>query len=370
MTVFDTFLQNRGRLQTLGRKQDLWRMSDYVFQEYNEQKDLTLLTNDILFPKIPSNKIRFIHSVIVGPPESGKSTLIIYRVWEAIRRYGIENVNFVYADDLLICIDRMDSKPFQYLIVDDALKNYSSTDMFKAETKDSLGFVFQMRHEFKRRTGRENGIVLVEFGFQRWKNLPPAFRNGMVVTHKALNTAEKGDREIVREDLGDVWYQELQRITGGIVKGNDRIKSKSVVNIPALAYENNSLGWYTSHLVDFPEFPDLMLKKDYKFRDKTLDPEYRKMLKELEMQMEKENVQNTASIIKQKQDTDEELQAHYDFEPSTSAEKTNARTYHAVYVSNWSLEEVAASDGVSVETIKKRIRTHKNRLAVFRKEGY
>ena len=158
---------------------------------------------------------------IVGLPETGKTNLSFFLAQKIINKFGDNNVNFIYTQDLRKALYLIDRKMIQVIVIDDAIRyQYSGTFV---QDKEIIADYFEIRHIFGRL--REKGIVYVMFLTQRWYNLDPAFRNSPIVVFKSL-LMDKKDNEMIKKLIGEHYYNELKRITKNIYTENkDRDKA-------------------------------------------------------------------------------------------------------------------------------------------------
>lgn len=371
LAVDTEYFSDRTKLQTTGRRTGLYKLEDALIREA-PVLDLTDKVHNVLFPRIPKekvfasgnrlNNIKWIHSVVVGPPSCGKTELFKYRAMLGSQIYGRENFHIIYTDNVLIAIDSLDNKKVQYIIIDDSSKEASSTNMMKKEAQDAAGYFFRLRHEWENRTGTTAGILIIEFGFQRWMTLRPDYRSGIVQTFKAP-LYDVNDEKLLKDQIGEDMHNVLCEIGEEIfINDNDEAKSDSVVLIPALRYKGTGLGYYHSELVDFPDFPEKMLTlENYTFKDPTLDPNHEKTEKEQEKARDVEEKARAVEIFRE---------LHHQFEPQTNSERRNASYFDAFELQGMTIEEIAVMNGVSEQTVVKGVKAHCKRLKFFMEKGY
>lgn len=218
------------------------------------ERDITDEMLGRFFPDIPDSQNLFRHGVVVGKPGCGKSELFKARAFHAMQKYG-EDMNLVYTDDLRVGVAMMDARPVQYLIVDDASKTMSSRAVF--EQKEILGIFNRLRH-YHGSIGAMRGIVIVEFGWQRWHDLDPGFRDGTSLIFKTNMTATS-ERKAVEDIIGTAYMSRLDWIWDKMDQGDDKIKSLSVGRIGPKPIDHGGVGYYRHKMVDFPEFPEIRL---------------------------------------------------------------------------------------------------------------
>lgn len=243
-----------GDLLALGLPSGMLTIDDLFPPAYRE-KNITEEMLERFFPEPPSNTIRWRHGCIVGKPECGKTELFKSRAKYCLDKYGKENVNLVYTDDLRVAIARMDTRPVQYLVVDDASKHMSSYTPF--EHAEILGTFNRLRHHYEE-LGATEGIVICEFGWQRWKEVHPSFRDASSYIFKSgMGTNE--EQANIEDLIGPAYLGRLMHIWNEMDKGNDGIKSLSVGRISSVPIDQGGVGYYRHKMIrDFPEWPEML----------------------------------------------------------------------------------------------------------------
>lgn len=217
-----------------------------------------------LFPDLSSH-VRISHLFLAGMMESGKTTLLIELAQYCVWKYGRENVNIVYTDDMRVAFEEMsDYKPVNLLIVDDATEFASSRDYMKHQAMVSA--FYRIRHIAKEKSKNEVGLVCVIFSAQRIKEIDVAFRDAPLgIIKTAMTTA--GDMSELKKSIPPQYMDILNQNWNKINQGIDKAKSLSIGYIKPLAGTEEGCGLYRSHLVDFPDFPKMIRSNEY-FADK------------------------------------------------------------------------------------------------------
>ncbi len=320
--------------------------------------DITNTIHRVLFPKhVPRTKVDWHHGCVVGFPGSGKTEQFKFKANYINNLYGQHRVNIVYCDDLLIAIDQMNSKDVQYLIIDDATKNASSTDMMRKDAQLAAGLFQRMRHVYEDKYKRTHGIIIVDFGFQRWSELRPSYRAGNAVIFKTP-LYEPKDEDWMIERLGRTWYNRLCDIGLEISLGNDKVKNISVGMVPSLRYRGIGVGWYFSKMVDFPDFPKMLEIDHYNFRDEELEK-----LANLDKKNYSDN--DDPAIVKQKFDLSDFLTLHMMHWDKIETNSDYVRWFQDHYVERESIKSIARREGKEVNTIYKGIKRYKNALIEY-----
>jgi len=205
-------------------------------------QDRTDEVNPRMFPKIPKgSQVVPVHINIVGKPGCGKSTLMNFLCWLAIKKYGVDKLNIVYTDDLNVCYDMINNKPVQLFFVDDATSNASSREIF--EQKELAKTFNRQRHVFEGKLMGKPGVIITIFGWQRWKELDPAFRDGDIIIFKT-GMAQESEKKIIEDFIGTYYTTVLDGIWDRIALQDNAAKSTSVVRISARSIWRGGVGLY------------------------------------------------------------------------------------------------------------------------------
>ena len=176
---------------------------------------------------IEGGYIRFRHVAIFGGPESGKSNALRYLAKKAVEKYGADKVNAVSSYKFGYLLDKLDEKPVQLILVDDAVRGHHSRRGFES-TQDIEDF-YELRHIFEKK-GKQ-GVLITVFASQRYKSLDIIFRGAQVKIYKTIS-GSKVDNEQIIDDVGVKGFEVLRRITREIYeKCNDKYKSLSIAKI-------------------------------------------------------------------------------------------------------------------------------------------
>jgi hypothetical protein len=251
-------------LFSMPRTTRLLKPSDLLPRQ-KEARNITADVNNRIFIKIPTGG-RVRHRVIcfVGMQDSGKSVTSNFIVSEALEFYGTENVNIVHTDDPRVFIEQINERPVQIGVIGDATAKASSREIHKqtAFLKDYN----RSRHIFEDKYPGKPGIMMYLFDWQRWKELDPALRAGHVLFFKTGMT-DKQDRNDILDKLGEDYFDVLNRIWDEMDRGNDDIKSLSVVRIASKAPEDGGVGIYISKMVPWVLPP--IIRSDIYFKTDT-----------------------------------------------------------------------------------------------------
>lgn len=223
-------------------------------------RDITADANRRFFPSIPKGeKVVQKHACSVGKQGSGKTFQMNYMAWNAIQTYGRDNVNIVYTDDPKVFLDSYDDRMVQLGIIDDATSFASSREIHKQT--DILKAYNRSRHVYEERNPGQPGLVLYIFGWQRWIELDPGFRDGHLLMFKTGMTGRSDRRDIV-DKLGERYTRILDRIGDMIDTGRDDVKNLSVARIASKRPEDGGVGLYMTKNVEWV-LPDIIRSETY-----------------------------------------------------------------------------------------------------------
>lgn len=230
-----------------------------VFNINNRKKPKTVdrteeILNQYIMLPLPSHKVGLVNIGILGKPESGKSVMITSLAKLIADRYGLENVNIIWSNSLIYCINHFDQRPVQVLIIDDAMMNNSSRTIHKNAKK--VGKFNKIRHLYEEATGNKSGFLIVIWAWQRWMDLDPAFKQLNLLF---LKTGLYGtDKEEMLDFYGEDYYRYICNNWEYISKGNDSAKSKSIVHAFPAEGTGRENGVFILKMLDFPEMPEFV----------------------------------------------------------------------------------------------------------------
>ncbi|MBQ3735563.1 MAG: hypothetical protein II855_01380 [Candidatus Methanomethylophilaceae archaeon] len=210
----------------------------------------------IPFPK--GHQVAKASACIVGGQGCGKSQLLNYRVTLAYRKYGRENVHVIYTDDIRVALDLIDDTPVQYIIVDDAMTNASSRQVY--QQTEIVKVYNRSRHVFEERLKGRPGLILYDWAWQRFGELDPAFRQGDVLIFKT-GMAEPSERKLITGFLGEWYTKILYQIWDRMNCGDNGVKGTSVGCI-ASQDKSYGVGIYRSQMVDWV-LPDMITHEEH-----------------------------------------------------------------------------------------------------------
>lgn len=235
-------------------------------------RDITQEMHERFFVDLPDeerHQIEWRHGCIVGKPGCGKSETFRARAEIAVQKYGRSNINLIYADDLRTAIAMIDDRPVQYCIIDDASKCLSSRQVF--EQTEVLGVFNRLRHHFREFIKSESGVFLCEFGWQRWSDLDPGFRDGTSLIFKTNMSAES-ERRSIQDFIGQRYMGVLDDIWDSMDRGVQSVKSYSVGRIGPKAIAKGGVGMYHLPMTDWDGFPKMVVSSGACAEDKPADP--------------------------------------------------------------------------------------------------
>ena len=220
-------------------------------------------------PDEESHRIEWRHGCVVGKPGCGKSETFKARAEYAVKKYGKSNINLVYVDDLRTAIEMIDDRPVQYCIIDDAAKSMSSREIH--EQTEILGTFNRLRHYFRKFISTESGVFLCEFGWQRWAELDPGFRDGTSLIFKT-NMSSEFERRSIQDFIGTRYMGILDDIWDSMDRGNQAIKSYSVGRIGPKAISRGGVGIYHLPMTKWDGFPQIVTAAEHEASKIPSDP--------------------------------------------------------------------------------------------------
>lgn len=224
-----------------------------------EIKDITDMVDARLFSPVPSGRHDFKHVGIMGDLGSGKTQSAVCLAKKAFDFYGEQNINIIYDRDVIKAIKKMDARPVQLLIIDDAAGAQNSRKSY--ENVDAVQDVLTVRHKAAMRQDgaaeEPGGIVFILWLWQFFMNLDRNFRTKLhYVFLKTYEIERSSDYNRFVGGYGDI----LRKNTERIEKGDQQAKSYAICSIPSMFQDGNRFsgrGVYQFRLVnDFPQFPD------------------------------------------------------------------------------------------------------------------
>lgn len=214
--------------------------------------NLTEKVYNILLPPIPDrNDVTTISAAILGRRGSGKSVMMTGFAKRAYDTYGAENLNIIWSTSLKYCIDRMDEKPVQLLLIDDAMEEQSSRRIHK-NTKD-LAKYHKLRHLHEKVCLR--GSVITVWAWQRWMDLDPAYKDSLDIIFLKTGQTDETEKQSMRRIYGDTCYKYITKNWGYMMTGDNNAKSRSIVHMMPLEGTGMENGVFIQRMVDFPQMP-------------------------------------------------------------------------------------------------------------------
>lgn len=226
--------------------------------------DITDQFNELLFPfKIPSWYISFAQMGILGRPGTGKSVLLASLASLAHERYG-DLLNVVYADALPLAVERMDHRPVQLLLVDDASGEASGRRSMSAKNVETTQDLNTLRHRLKalqEEAGVDmGGMVIVIMAWQREKDLEKSLRQADYRIWKTP-PMDFADRQDLERQIGRTATETLNNLSYRILHGDNSAKAVSVASIVPIGLEAGGVGLYRMPMTDY-RLPPIIRQAD------------------------------------------------------------------------------------------------------------
>lgn len=299
-------------------------MSSYVPSLYSvkfpKKAKLNVMTDTILnkylFHDVPKNDIDVVTIAVIGRRGSGKSTTLTSIVSLGFDKYSPENVNVSWSNDIGYGMDSFDSKDVQIIMVDDAMKKQSSRRIH-ANT-DKIGDYNDIRHGYRKKTGKNNGLIIVIWAWQRWMDLDPAFRESMDIVLLKTSSYSR-EKEIMIEMFGKDCYRYINENYDLIRRGDNKAKSRSIAHIVSLEGTGNENGVFILDKRECPNMP--------KFIDTSI-------VVEESSEENKEGQEQTITLNDLLESNDDKI-------------KLKARCYEMIYLKNKDCRTTGLSLGIS-----------------------
>ena len=334
-------------LASLHRQCALYKQYSYHLRGYEDMyqppavpKDLTAEVNKRLFPPIPAaeeENVIWVHATLQGYPGTGKSKLLEYLYYVALGIYGEEQINLIWTNSPAIAFKRIDSRPVQLMMIDDAARCANSLQMLNKDNMDAATMFQQLRHRYEEVSGKKYGVIICILSWQRRTELRKTYRQGFVQFFKSAG-AEKDERDWLIANFGRRWYNRLRRLTDRMQCGDNRCKSLSIAYLPSLGKELGGVGFYHSQLVRVAQWPSEMLSEA--------------------PTAESQNAEAPA----EKQPTPEEIKLHATWYVETPEMKRYAQYYQLYYVEKAPLAAIANQFGVTIKAVSYGIRHYREVL--------
>jgi len=230
--------------------------------------DITEEVNRRVFIAVPKgSQVEKSSVCIIGGQGSGKSVLLSYMYDLCRRCYGEDKVHCIYTDDIRVAMDALNDQPVQLVIIDDAMTNASSRQVF--EQAEIIKVYNRSRHVYEEKLAGKPGLIIYIWAWQRFGELDPSFRQGDVLIFKT-GIAEPSEKKLITQFVGPWYTKVLWQIWDKINRGNNQIKGTSVARIASLD-ETAGTGLYRSS-PSTAELPELIPGEDY-FRDTKTEDE-------------------------------------------------------------------------------------------------
>lgn len=204
---------------------------DDMFPSWTARDITRDLLKRFLLPVPEGRQVVKASMCVVGGQGCGKSVFFEWLAGLVRDRYGESRVHIIYTDDIRVAIRMIDDSPVQLLIIDDAMTWASSRQVFKQT--DILADYNRSRHVFEGRLRGKPGVILYCWGWQRFGELDPAFRQSDVLVFKS-GISEKTERAKIQEFVGPVYMSYLWKIWDRISRGDNAAKNTSVGVIASL----------------------------------------------------------------------------------------------------------------------------------------
>lgn len=200
-----------------------------LYDTKHDVKDITAQCKRRMLAPIIEHDLPLYTVSVLGLQGSGKTEVCKYLAYEVQNRYGIENVNTIFSDNPTIAYSRLDNKPVQLVIIDDAAQHLSS----QSGKREELDEWFMIRHKAQDASGCDTGRVIAILNWQRYSSVHPNFRNPDLWLFTSP-MGDGGDIRQVRSRTGNFAYDTLSEKWDAVQSGDNTAKSNLIARIPAI----------------------------------------------------------------------------------------------------------------------------------------
>jgi hypothetical protein len=152
------------------------------------------------------NSIRFRNLVVFSGQGLGKTQLVRAMLEKVVEFYGEENVNGIFdGGHIQWMLDYgLDKRVVQFLFCD---------DLTMVEVpKEELRKWFQIRHHWKRVSGRDTGYIISVLACHRFYSLERALRGNIDCVIARNDTIDPYDHGVLKRFIGDGGIEDLKEI--------------------------------------------------------------------------------------------------------------------------------------------------------------
>lgn len=250
-----------------------YRLSNLIDGSYDVKSITDLCVRRMLAPIIQHDYPLYTVAVL-GVQGSGKTEVCKYLSYLTQKKYGIENVNTVFTDNPSIAYKKLDKKPIQLVVIDDAAQHLGSKSAGK---QDELDEWFLIRHKAMAAAGSDTGRIITILNWQRYATVHPNFRNPDMWLFTS-SMADTSDIRQVRYRTGPLAYDALSENWDAISDGDLSARSNVMARISARPLPVGA-GWFKTEYMrtydpDWTDWPELMRtgqKKKTLTREEVLD---------------------------------------------------------------------------------------------------
>lgn len=228
-----------------------------LYDSKMETKDITGQCLRRLLAPIVQHDMALYTVSVLGRQGSGKTEVCKYLAYKIQNHYGHQNVNTIFADNPSIAYPKLDDKPVQLMVIDDAAQELGS----QSGKREELDKWFMIRHMAEDASGCDTGRVIAIFNWQRYSSVHPNFRNPDLWMFSSP-MADNADIKHVRGRTGRIAYESLSDNRNQIELGDNSAKSNVIARLPVIPLPAGA-GWFFSQYMreydpDWTNWPKML----------------------------------------------------------------------------------------------------------------
>lgn len=239
-------------------KQDLRRSPSRMYSNFTD------FFNSLLLPDIPAGRVHVHQLSIIGRRGSGKSWLIRHIYGLCLKRYPEDLINVIHTDDHDVAVDKVNDKPVQLVVLDDAAG--AAASRMAGKNVQKVQDYNMLRHTLEDRQKEagnvyNGGIIITIIAWQRKNDLERAMREAEFQVWKSP-PVEAEDRKALEDLIGSHNLRKLQDITRKMMLGDQSAKGSCIGMISA--FDREGCGIYRSAAGEPVKLPKIITGEEWR----------------------------------------------------------------------------------------------------------